>query len=53
MDSLAESGIAMKAVTDQLLADGVKIFVDAFVKLLDAVNKRLRTPAEAVKPPDA
>ena len=43
MDSLADSGIEMKAVTDQLLAEGVKIFVDAFVKLLDAVNKRLRT----------
>jgi transaldolase / glucose-6-phosphate isomerase len=42
MDSLADSGIEMKAVTDQLLAEGVKIFVDAFVKLLDAVNKRLR-----------
>jgi transaldolase/glucose-6-phosphate isomerase len=42
MDSLADSGIAMNAVTDQLLGEGVKIFVDAFVKLLDAVNKRLR-----------
>src|SRR6266850_2784606 len=42
MDSLADSGISMKAVTDQLLGEGVKIFVDAFVKLLDAVNKRLR-----------
>src|SRR5262245_12290454 len=34
MDTLAEVGISMKQVTDQLLADGVKIFVDAFAKLL-------------------
>jgi transaldolase/glucose-6-phosphate isomerase len=48
MDTLAEVGISMKQVTDQLLADGVKIFVDAFVKLLAAVTTRLRTPSEAI-----
>jgi transaldolase / glucose-6-phosphate isomerase len=58
MDTLAEVGIDFKPVTDQLLADGVKIFVDAFAKLLAAVSKRLRTPSEAIKrqtwslPPD-
>jgi transaldolase/glucose-6-phosphate isomerase len=49
MDTLAEVGIAFKPITDQLLADGVKIFVDAFAKLLGAVTKRLRTPSEAIK----
>jgi transaldolase/glucose-6-phosphate isomerase len=49
MDTLAEVGIAFKPIADQLLADGVKIFVDAFAKLLGAVTKRLRTPSEAIK----
>ena len=49
MDTLAEVGIAFKPIADQLLADGVKIFVDAFAKLLAAVTKRLRTPSEAIK----
>jgi transaldolase/glucose-6-phosphate isomerase len=44
MDSLAESGISMTQVTDRLLADGCKIFVDAFAKLLAAVGKAMRTP---------
>jgi transaldolase/glucose-6-phosphate isomerase len=49
LDSLAESGIALGPVTDQLLADGCRIFVDAFAKLLGAVSKALRTPTEAGK----
>ena len=49
MDTLAEVGIAFKPIADQLLADGVKIFVDAFAKLLAAVTKRLRTPSEAIR----
>ena len=49
MDTLTEVGIEFKAVTDTLLAEGVKIFVDAFAKLLAAVTKRLRTPSEAIK----
>ena len=49
MDTLAEVGIAFKPIADQLLADGVKIFVDAFAKLLAAVTKRLHTPSEAIK----
>jgi transaldolase/glucose-6-phosphate isomerase len=48
MDTLAEVGISMKQVADQLLADGVKIFVDAFAKLLAAVTARLRTPSQAI-----
>jgi transaldolase/glucose-6-phosphate isomerase len=46
MDTLAEVGIDFKPIADTLLADGVKIFVDAFAKLLAAVTKRLRTPSE-------
>jgi len=39
MDNLAKTGISMKAVTDQLTDDGVKLFADAFHKLLAAVDK--------------
>ena len=39
MDNLAKAGISMKAVTDQLTDEGVKLFADAFDKLLEAVEK--------------
>jgi transaldolase/glucose-6-phosphate isomerase len=39
MDDLAKAGIAMKEVTDKLTVDGVKLFSDAFDKLLAAVEK--------------
>jgi transaldolase len=39
MADLAKAGISMKDVTDKLLADGVKLFSDAFRTLLDAVGK--------------
>jgi transaldolase / glucose-6-phosphate isomerase len=39
MDDLARSGIVMKQVTDKLTDDGVKLFADAFDKLLAAVAK--------------
>jgi transaldolase / glucose-6-phosphate isomerase len=39
MDSLAAVGISMKDVTDKLTDDGVKLFADAFDKLLEAVEK--------------
>jgi transaldolase/glucose-6-phosphate isomerase len=39
MDDLALSGISMKEVTDKLTDDGVKLFADAFDKLLAAVAK--------------
>ena len=39
MADLAQAGISMKEVTDKLLADGVKLFSDAFKTLLDAVGK--------------
>jgi transaldolase/glucose-6-phosphate isomerase len=39
MQDLATAGISMKEVTDKLTADGVKLFADAFDKLLAAVAK--------------
>ena len=39
MDDLARADISIKAVTDKLTADGVKLFADAFDKLLAAVEK--------------
>lgn len=41
MDELAALGISMDAVTDELLADGVKLFADAFDQLLGAIGKRV------------
>ncbi len=39
MDNLARSGISIKEVTTKLTEDGVKLFADAFHKLLAAVEK--------------
>jgi len=39
MDDLAKAGISIKEVTDKLTADGVKLFAEAFDKLLAAVEK--------------
>jgi transaldolase len=39
MDDLAAAGISMKEVTTKLTTDGVKLFADAFHKLLAAVEK--------------
>ncbi len=39
MDTLAKVGISIKDVTDKLTADGVKLFAEAFDKLLAAVEK--------------
>jgi transaldolase / glucose-6-phosphate isomerase len=39
MDDLAKSGISIKEVTTKLTADGVKLFADAFHKLLAVVEK--------------
>ncbi len=39
MADLPRAGISMKEVTDKLTADGVKLFADAFDKLLEAVEK--------------
>jgi len=42
MQNLAKAGISMTEVTDKLLADGVKIFEEAFTKLLGAIEKNRR-----------
>jgi transaldolase/glucose-6-phosphate isomerase len=39
MDNLARTGISIKEVTTKLTDDGVKLFTDAFHKLLAAVEK--------------
>jgi transaldolase/glucose-6-phosphate isomerase len=42
MDALAQAGISIKEVTDKLTQDGVKLFADAFDKLLAAVEKNTK-----------
>jgi transaldolase / glucose-6-phosphate isomerase len=44
METLAKVGISMKEVTDKLTDDGVKLFADAFDKLLEAVEKTSSCP---------
>jgi len=39
MAALAEVGISMKEVTEKLVVDGVKLFADAFVQLLEVTGK--------------
>ncbi len=46
METLEQVGISMKEATDKLLVDGVKIFSDAFDKLLGAVDKMRGTARE-------
>ena len=43
MDNLVRAGLSMKEVTDKLTDDGVKLFADAFDKLLAAVAKSTQT----------
>ncbi len=40
MDILEQVGISMKEATDKLLDEGVRLFADAFDKLLSAVEKK-------------
>ncbi len=47
MADLAQAGISMKEVTDKLTDDGVKLFADAFDKLLAAVEKSTQGKAQA------
>lgn len=42
MQSLEEAGISMKAVTDQLLKDAVRLFADAFDQLLNALDRQCK-----------
>lgn len=47
MVDLERAGISMKAVTDKLTEDGVKLFADAFDTLLAAVDKQAKLAARA------
>ena len=47
MENLEKLGISMKDVTDKLLVDGLKLFSDAFDKLLNALDTRCQV---SVKP---
>ena len=51
MGDLDRSGISMKAVTDQLTDDGVKLFAEAFDKLLAAVEKQAKLATGASPSP--
>ena len=42
MDALEQAGVSMKEVTDKLLEDGVRLFSEAFDKLLAAVEEECR-----------
>ena len=42
MRKLEQSGISMKAVTDQLVEDGVKSFSESFSDLISAVGSRVK-----------
>src|SRR6266576_3569857 len=47
MESLERAGLSMKAVTDKLLDDGLRQFVDAFAQLLKATGTRKSTESSA------
>jgi transaldolase / glucose-6-phosphate isomerase len=47
MDNLARTGISIKEVTTKLTDDGVKLFADAFHKLLAAVEKGTQTKGKS------
>ncbi len=49
MEGIERAGISMKAATDKLTEDGVKLFAEAFDKLLAAVEKR--TSGSGAEPP--
>jgi len=47
MDNLARAGISIKEVTAKLTTDGVKLFADAFHKLLAAVEKNTQQQGQS------
>jgi transaldolase len=42
MSDLEQAGISMKKVTDQLLDEAIKLFDDAFAKLISAVEEKIQ-----------
>jgi len=53
MKTLAQLGISMDEVTDKLTEDGVRLFAEAFDKLLEAVETRTRSGTGAKLSPPA
>ena len=49
MAELERAGISMREVTDRLLDDGIRLFADAFHKLLEAIGAKKSNP-ETTKP---
>lgn len=49
MADLEKAGISMREVTDQLLDEGIKLFDDAFDKLIAAIEQKKKDP-EKTKP---
>jgi transaldolase len=47
MADLERAGISMKKVTEQLLEDAIKLFADAFEKLLSSVEQKRKQAASA------
>lgn len=47
LENLEKSGISLEKVTDDLLTDGLKKFVEPFTKLLKAVERRCREANKA------
>lgn len=45
MANIEKAGISMDRVSDQLVEEGVKKFVDPFVKLIDAIEQKRLQPA--------
>jgi transaldolase/glucose-6-phosphate isomerase len=43
MAALAGAGISIDAVTAQVLDKGIRLFVEAFAKLLDAIHRKVST----------
>ncbi|MGH9404695.1 MAG: bifunctional transaldolase/phosoglucose isomerase [Terriglobia bacterium] len=46
MQALDRAGISMKAVTDQLVREGVRLFADAFDQLLNALDRQCKVSVE-------
>ncbi|HVE12530.1 MAG TPA: bifunctional transaldolase/phosoglucose isomerase, partial [Elusimicrobiota bacterium] len=44
MDALAEAGISLEAVTERVLADGVRLFAEPFDRLLATIEEKTRRP---------
>ena len=53
LEALAEAGIDLGEVTDELLVDGVKQFEDAMTRLLDGIEERRQAAVASASPDGA